>query len=194
MREFLAALLLCLVVTAVSVVAVPYRLPELPPVAKIKDRFISQAYPPRMVLASASPEVPVVLAPKPYPQIAPPLNVRHPRLKGVVAPLAAKVQQIVSSCGSKVISGVRNTYVAGTRRISLHASGRAVDVQGNPNCIYKQLAKWPGGYSTDYARVNHVHISYGGREHGSRFVHRGGGKTRYAKRHKRHHRYAQAYS
>lgn len=108
---------------------------------------------------------------------------------GIVAPLAAKVAEIQSSCGSKVISGVRHTYVAGTRRVSLHASGKAVDMAGNPGCIYSHLAGWSGGYSTDYARMAHVHISYdasGGREMGIRFVHGGGHHTRHAYRH--HHR------
>lgn len=69
--------------------------------------------------------------------------------------------------------GVRHTRVAGTRRMSLHASGLAVDMAGNPGCIYARLRGWPGGYSTDYARVRHVHISGpGGREDGLRFAHR----------------------
>lgn len=104
------------------------------------------------------------------------------RLSGVVAPLAAKASEIQAVCGSRVISGVRHTYIAGTRRISLHASGRAVDMQGNPSCIYRLLQGWPGGVSTDYARVNHVHISYapGGPEWGLRFRH-GGGKHRHRK-------------
>lgn len=104
---------------------------------------------------------------------------------GLVAPLAAKVAEIQSACGSKLISGVRHTYIRGTRRISLHASGKAADMQGNPSCIYQHLSGWPGGYSTDYGRVRHVHISYdeaGGREWGYRFAHGGGHKHRYAKR------------
>ena len=112
---------------------------------------------------------------------------------GIVAPLAAKVAEIQSSCGSRVISAVRHSYIAGTRRISLHASGKAVDMAGNPSCIYSHLAGWSGGYSTDYGRVAHVHISYdasGGREMGIRFAH-GGGRhhTRRAHRHQ-HRRYA----
>lgn len=65
--------------------------------------------------------------------------------------------------------------------MSLHASGNAVDMQGNPTCIYAHLHGWPGGYSTDYSRVRHVHISYdaaGGREMGLRFAHGGGHKHR----------------
>jgi hypothetical protein len=94
---------------------------------------------------------------------------------GVVAPLQAKVMEIQNACGSKVISAVRRTYIAGTRVVSLHASGQAVDLQGNPDCIYAHLNGWAGGYSTDYARMKHVHISWsdGGREWGARFVHRG---------------------
>lgn len=118
-------------------------------------------------------------------------------LDGVIPVLAGKVQEIVSSCGSTVISAVRHTFIAGTRTISQHASGTAVDVQGNPSCIYSMLKGWPGGYSIDYGRVNHVHISYGGREHGVRFAH-GGGRhygRRYAHRHHYRHRvrYASAH-
>jgi hypothetical protein len=114
---------------------------------------------------------------------------------GIVGPLAAKVSQIKSACGSTVISGVRHTRVAGSGRMSLHASGKAVDMRGNPSCIYGQLAGWSGGYSTDYGRMQHIHISYdasGGREMGLRFAHGGGrhhSRHRYARRH-RHSRYA----
>ncbi len=114
-------------------------------------------------------------------------------LAGVVSPLAAKAQEICSACGSKVISAVSHRYVRGSGRLSLHASGRAVDITGNPGCIYAHLRGWPGGVSTDYAtiRPNHVHISYSpnGREWGLRFAHYRGGKHRrhYARR---HHRYA----
>ena len=106
-------------------------------------------------------------------------------LEGVVPVLADKVREIVRTCGSQIWSTVRHTFVAGTRTLSQHASGTAVDVHGNPTCIYAMLRGWPGGYSTDYGRVNHVHISYGGREHGLRFAHGG----RHYARH-RHARYA----
>lgn len=105
-------------------------------------------------------------------------------VSGIIAQLAAKVAEIADACGSRVISGVRHTYVAGTRRISLHASGKAVDMAGNPACIYAHLVGWAGGYSTDYARVAHVHISYdpdGGREMGVHFRH--GAGRRYARHH-----------
>lgn len=111
-------------------------------------------------------------------------------LAGVVAPLASKAREIVAACGSKVISGVRHTYVAGTGgRLSLHASGRAVDIKGNPGCIYSMLHGWPGGYSTDYARpsIQHVHISYAphGPEWGKRFAHYRGGHRHKHSHHRR---------
>ena len=114
-------------------------------------------------------------------------------LAGVTPALAQKAQQIREACGSTIISGVRHTRVRGTGHWSLHASGRAVDMRGNPACIYAHLQGWPGGYSVDYGRVHHVHISYGGREDGLRFNH--GGHRHYGKRHrhkhhwKRHRRY-----
>lgn len=115
-------------------------------------------------------------------------------LSGVDGSLAAKAQEIASQCGSSVISGYRHTRVAGTGHMSLHASGRAVDMRGNPGCIYAHLQGWPGGYSTDYGRVQHVHISLGGREDGLRFAHGGHGRH-YAGlhrhgRHYAHRRYA----
>ncbi|MDC7784815.1 hypothetical protein PQJ75_00920 [Rhodoplanes sp. TEM] len=107
-----------------------------------------------------------------------------PRVAGLVAPLATKAAEIVTACGSQIISSVRNTLVAGTRRVSLHATGQAVDLRGNPSCIYSMLHGWPGGATTDYGRVNHVHISYGGREHGLRFTH-GSSRKNNAGRHSR---------
>lgn len=100
-------------------------------------------------------------------------------LAGVSAPVADKAREIVTACGSTVISARRHTRVAGTGRMSLHASGRAVDMRGNPGCIYAHLTGWPGGYSTDYGRVKHVHISLGGSEDGLRFAH-GGHRRHYA--------------
>jgi len=109
-------------------------------------------------------------------------------LAGVYGPLADKAREIEAACGSRVISGRRHTRVAGTRRWSLHAQGKAVDITGNSPCIYAHLRDWPGGVSIDYHRVHppHVHVSYdpqGGREMGVRFVHRGGARrVRYAHR------------
>ena len=99
-------------------------------------------------------------------------------LAGVTPVLAAKTRQIVASCGSTVISAVSRR---GNR--SNHPIGRAVDLRGNPGCIYAQLKSWPGGYSTDYAAARHVHISYnpGGQEWGLRFAHGGSRKTRVAR-------------
>jgi hypothetical protein len=110
-------------------------------------------------------------------------------LAGVVPRLASKVTEIIGTCGSRVISAVRHTFVAGTHRISQHANGTAVDVAGHPSCIYSMLHGWPGGYSIDYGRVGHVHISIGGREAGARFVHGGGHRHHYA-HHVHRHRYA----
>src|SRR5436190_8885709 len=112
------------------------------------------------------------------------------RGSAMVAALAAKVGEISSSCGSSVVSGVRHTHIANTRTLSLHATGQAVDIRGNPKCIYQHLSGWPGGYSTDYGRVQHVHISYsaGGREWGIRFAH--GGHYRLGYAHHHHRRYA----
>jgi hypothetical protein len=109
-------------------------------------------------------------------------------MSGVVPALAAKVAQIQSACpGAHVISTVRHTRIRGSGRLSLHATGEAVDMRGNPSCVYAQLRDWPGGYSTDYGRAQHIHISLAanGREAGLRFTH-GGGRghrhRRFAKR------------
>lgn len=99
-------------------------------------------------------------------------------------PLAAKVAEIRAACGSKVVSAFRPGSRTPSGHLSLHATGQAVDMAGNPSCIYRHLRGWRGGYTTDYATAPggaHVHISWGGREHGMRFAHRGGG-TRYAAR------------
>jgi hypothetical protein len=93
-------------------------------------------------------------------------------IRGVHGRLAAKAQEIASQCGSRVVSGFRpGARVAGSGHPSLHASGRAVDISGNPRCIYSHLRGWPGGYSIDYGAVRHVHVSLGGREDGVRFRH-----------------------
>jgi len=96
--------------------------------------------------------------------------------------LAAKAEEIVASCGSTVISGWRpGARIAGSERVSLHATGRAIDIKGNPYCIYSHLQGWPGGYSVDYGAVQHVHVSLGGFEDGLRFAHN--------RSHRRHHRF-----
>lgn len=106
---------------------------------------------------------------------------RHPHqrsvsVSGLVPSLREKVNEIVADCGSVVVSAVSRRYVAGTGHLSLHASGRAADLEGNPTCIYAHLKGWTsngGGYSTDYGSVGHVHISHGGREAGLAFTHHG---------------------
>lgn len=92
----------------------------------------------------------------------------------VIAALDAKVAELTADCGARVISGYRpGARVAGTGRVSEHAYGHARDVRGNYACIYRHLAGWTGGYSTDPGRVGHVHVSLGGPEDGRRFRHRG---------------------
>jgi hypothetical protein len=110
-------------------------------------------------------------------------GVRAPRasrnsvdLVGIVPPLATKAREIMGTCGSKVVSAIRRGARVYGGSASNHASGRAVDLQGNPSCIYAHLHSWPGGYSTDYAIAPggpHVHVSYnpGGMEWGLRFAH-----------------------
>lgn len=102
-------------------------------------------------------------------------------LAGFPAPLVAKANEIEHACGSRIISAFRpGARVAGTNRQSNHAIKKAIDMAGAPGCIYAHLHGWPGGYSTDYSAVRHVHISYNrAKEWHARFVHRGGG-TRYA--------------
>jgi len=116
---------------------------------------------------------------------------RGPAVSDLVSALRSKVSEIMSACGSHLISGYRpGARVAGTGHASLHSvyPARAADLQGNPSCIYSRLQGWAGGYSTDYGRVRHVHLSYSppgsgylaGREWHARFAHYGGGY---------HHRY-----
>ena len=97
-------------------------------------------------------------------------------LAGIVAPLRAKAQEIVRACGSRVVSAYRPGARIPTGKLSNHARHRAVDLRGNPSCIYAHLKGWPGGYSVDYARAPggpHVHVSYNrNMEWGARFSHR----------------------
>jgi hypothetical protein len=120
-------------------------------------------------------------------------------VSSLVSALQSKVSEIISACGARLVSSYRpGAHVAGTSHASLHSTypARAADLSGNPSCIYSHLHGWQGGYSTDYGRVRHVHISYSppgsgylaGREWHARFAHFGGGYHRYTRRH--HHRYA----
>lgn len=108
----------------------------------------------------------------------------------LVPQLANKVASIQSACpGTSVISAHRCTRIRGSGRMSLHCSGKAVDLRGPYACIYGQLRDWSGGYSTDAHRVQHIHISYdasGGREMGLKFAHYGGSRKskRYARRYR----------
>lgn len=106
-------------------------------------------------------------------------------LDHVTPKLAAKAREIVSACGAKVISAYRpGARVRGYGTPSLHSRypAQAVDMTGNTSCIYPRLKGWPGGYSVDYAAVQHVHISLASdrRERGARFAHYG--TRRYARR------------
>ena len=97
------------------------------------------------------------------------------RTDRLVPPLRAKVNEIVSACGSTVMSTFRRGARRPDGKLSNHALWRAADLHGNPRCIYRHLKGWPGGYSTDYASAPegpHVHISYNpNSEWGSRFAH-----------------------
>lgn len=135
--------------------------------------------------AAHTPDEALAYAPANAPAEPPRVSRGTISMKAVVPALAAKVAQIQAACpGAHVISAVRHTRIRGTRRMSLHATGEAVDMRGNPSCVYAQLRDWPGGYSTDYRRARHIHISLAanGREAGLRFTH-GGGKSW---RHRRH--------
>lgn len=105
-------------------------------------------------------------------------------LERIVQPLKAKIEQIVAECGSRVISTDNRGGVTPN-----HRNHRAVDVSGNPKCIYDHLRDWPGGVSTDYAtapETPHVHVSYcppGARECGARGREWG---RRFAHNHERH--------
>jgi hypothetical protein len=108
-------------------------------------------------------------------------------LHRVTPTLADKAREIMRECGSVVVSAVSPR---GNR--SNHPIGRAVDLRGNPKCIYVKLKGWPGGVSTDYASAPggpHVHVSYnpGGQEWGLRFAHRRAPqRARYAHRNHTH--------
>ena len=93
------------------------------------------------------------------------------------APLVKKVTEIQKACGSQIVSAYRPGAVTPYGNASEHAFKRAVDLSGNPTCIYEHLQGWEGGVSIDYAVVGHVHISWhpGGTEQGARFAHAGGG-------------------
>jgi hypothetical protein len=96
------------------------------------------------------------------------------------AELRAKVVEIVGACGTHIIrTFTPGAIIAGTSHLSEHAFCRAADLAGNPICIYAHLRGFRGGYSIDYGRMRHVHVSWhpGGWEQGVRFVHGGGSAT-----------------
>lgn len=109
---------------------------------------------------------------------ASPADAGSTSLSGLPGQLIAKVKQIQSACGSKVVSTHRRGARTPRGTLSNHALGKAADLQGNPRCIYAKLKGWPGGYSTDYSRAPggpHVHLSFNRhKEWGLRFAHAGG--------------------
>lgn len=102
-------------------------------------------------------------------------------LAGFPVPLQKMVATLQSECGARITSAYRpGARVAGSGRPSLHSVKKAVDLQArNPSCLYATLkkARYAGGYSTDYRAVNHLHMSWGGREHGARFAHYSGSRN-----------------
>lgn len=102
-------------------------------------------------------------------------------LAGFPVPLQKMVATLQSECGARITSAYRpGARVAGSGRPSLHSVKKAVDLQArNSSCLYATLkrARYAGGYSTDYRAVNHLHMSWGGREHGRRFAHYSGSRN-----------------
>lgn len=86
---------------------------------------------------------------------------------GVNGKLTSAVRYVAARCsGVRVISGVRKTRIAGSRRRSLHWTGNAVDFRADSySCAYRALKKygWRSGMSRDGSRCRHIHISFGGR-------------------------------
>lgn len=118
-------------------------------------------------------------------------------MRGAPVLLQDWMRKVAAACpGFKAISVCRpGARVAGSGRTSLHATCRAVDFQvKSPSCAWAVLnkpgARFPGGLSNDYRRVNHFHVSWApkGREWAARFAH--GGGRHYAKRYKARYAYA----
>lgn len=107
-------------------------------------------------------------------------------LRNITPVLAVKIREILGACQTKVVSGYRpSATIAGSGHASLHSRfpAEAVDVAGDPRCIYARLKHWKGGYSVDYAAVRHVHISFAHdrKEHGARFTHHQSYRHHYAR-------------
>lgn len=102
--------------------------------------------------------------------------------------LADKAREILMACPGThilIVHDGHTTNVLHTRRTSLHTVWKALDLQGNPACIYAHLrGRWAGGYSTDYDVVGHVHVSYapGSHEFGRTFIHGGHGGHKRARK------------
>lgn len=139
---------------------------------------------------ASNPLLAVAPMPIPDPRAAPTLTgysmhiEKNAKVKTLTPVLAGKVREILDACpGARLTSAHRpGARVRGSGRLSLHSHypAKAADMAGNPACIVRHLAKWPGGLSTDYAAVRHYHISYApkSREWGARFAHYGSRKAR----------------
>lgn len=171
---------------------------------------IKQRLRPDAVVASADPAPPLPprnpvlrVAPMPIPDADKTLKAyeshiaRSAKLKDLTPKLADKVAHILAACsGARLVSGYRRgARVAGSGRPSLHSHypSKAADLAGNPDCIRRQMADWPGGLSTDYSAVRHYHVSYAphSREWGARFAHYRGGFSHHGRYARHHRRYAQ---
>ena len=64
---------------------------------------------------------------------------RSVSLEGVTPILAAKAREIEATCGSVIISAIAKRPIR-----SNHPIGRAVDVEGNPGCVYALLKDLAG--------------------------------------------------
>lgn len=166
-----------------SLLLAAVKIPYSAPAAAFRDVPVGT-----VVLGALPPEAPRLPPERPQQSIIQPIRV-YPRhhltvLAGFPAPLVRKVEEIIAACGSRVVSAFRpGARVRGSGRPSLHAIKRAVDIVGAPKCAYAKLRTWPGGVSTDYGRVHHIHVSYSpqGREWHARFQHWYSGKTRHAR-------------
>lgn len=87
-----------------------------------------------------------------------------PRMQRVVAKLRAKH----GSASVQIVAGRSYRYVAGTRRLSCHASGEAVDVQLSLGALRDVRADRRLGVISYSGAMRHVHVSVCQREAGYR--------------------------
>jgi hypothetical protein len=77
--------------------------------------------------------------------LAAPVHAEQFSLDDFPAPLVKKVVEIKKACGSQIVSAYRPGAVTPYGNASEHAFRRAVDLSGNPKCIYEHLQGWEGG-------------------------------------------------